>query len=142
MNTNRVEINIAAPVEKVWIAITQSSEIGKYLKNISVDTDWKINSDITYKCFDEKGEIMKWEGMEMIWTGVIQVMDTNKEFTCNYPSKSAGLESESYFLESINPNLTKLTMLQITISKEVADGYKEGNRHTLNLLKTYLENKP
>ena len=139
MNTNNLEILIEVPIAKVWNAITNSQEIKSYMKNIQVESNWEKGSVITYTCYDKDGKVLKWEGMDMIWEGVIEVLDTNKEFTCSYPSKSSGLEKESYFLTSNNENKTLVQLHQQTISKEVAEGYKEGTMHSLKLLKAYLE---
>jgi uncharacterized protein YndB with AHSA1/START domain len=140
MNTNDLEITIGAPIAKVWKAITNSKEIKNYLKNIHVESDWTKGAAITYTCYDEKGKVMKWEGMDMIWKGIIEVLNVEKEYTCIYPDKSSGLEKESYFLEAMDVNTTLVKIRQHTISQEIAEGYKEGTLHTLKLLKTYLEN--
>jgi hypothetical protein len=77
--------------------------------------------------------------MDMIWRGNIKTIEENKELTCVYPSKSTGLIEESYFLEKLNDNRTKLCQVQTLISQEVADGYKDGTAQTLELLKNLLE---
>lgn len=138
MTTNNFEIEINASIEKVWIALTNADEFGKWMTNVKVQTDWKQGSEITYTCYDENGKVSKWEGMDMIWHGHIERFIVEKEFTCVYPSKSTGLEEESYFLEKVEVNKTKLIQVQTLISKEVADGYKEGTSQTLELLKTHL----
>ena len=46
---------------------------------------------------------------------------------------------ESYYLEKLGANKTKLIQTQTLLSQEIADGYKEGVLQTLELLKTYLE---
>ena len=71
---------------------------------------------------------------------MIKKIFKNKEFTCEYPSQSTGLLNESYFLEKVNNHQTKLIQTQTLISQEVADGYKDGVLHTLDLLKLRLEN--
>jgi hypothetical protein len=111
------------------------------MKNINVQTDWKQGSEITYSCFDEKGKVVQWEGMDMVWQGIIKNIDKYKELTCVYPTKSTGLIEESYFLEKIEVNKTRLTQVQTLISKVVADGYKDGALLTLELLKNYLEKR-
>lgn len=140
MTTNKFEIEINASIEKVWIAITNADEFSKWMKNVKVQTDWKQGSEITYTCYDEKGKVSKWEGMDMIWQGKIKTIDTNKELTCEYPSQSTGLIEESYFLEKLSESKTKLIQNQTLTSQEVADGYKEGTSQTLEFLKNQLEN--
>ena len=66
MITNNLEIEINTSVEKVWLAITIAAEFNKWMKRVSVETDWKQGSEITYTCYDENGKIMQWEGMDMI----------------------------------------------------------------------------
>ncbi len=142
MEKNNFEVQINTSVEKVWYAITNSTEFNKWMKSVTVQTDWKEGSTIVYTCYDENGKVMQWEGIDMIWDGLIEKIEKNKVLTCVYPSKSTGLVEESYYLEKLSENKTKLTQVQSLISKEVADGYKEGTAHSLELLKTYLEKKP
>ena len=139
MASNKFEIEINASIDKVWLALTNTDEFGKWMKSIKIQTDWKQGSEITYTCYDENGTVVKWDGMDMIWQGSIKTIEENKEFTCIYPSKSTGLELESFILEKLEDNKTKLTQIQLLISEAIADGYKEGTAHTLNFLKNHLE---
>jgi uncharacterized protein YndB with AHSA1/START domain len=141
MKTNNFEIYINASIEKVWLALTNSVEFNKWMKHVKVETDWKQGSEITYICYDANGNVVKWDGRDMIWNGKIETLNENIELTCLYPSKSTGLEKESYFLETVNDSQTKLIQVQTLTSQEVADGYKEGTSQTLQFLKHYLENK-
>lgn len=141
MVTNNFEIVIDTPIEKVWHAITNTYAFTEWMKSVRVETDWKEGSEITYTCYEENGQVLQWQGMNMIWHGIIKSLVKNKEFTCVYPSKTTGLLDESYFLESINNHQTKLIQIQNLISQEVADGYKDGVLHSLDLLKVYLENQ-
>lgn len=140
MVTNNFEIVIDTPIEKVWNAITNTYAFTEWMKSVRVETDWKEGSEITYTCYEENGQVLQWQGMNMIWHGIIKSLVKNKEFTCVYPSKTTGLLDESYFLESLNNHQTKLIQTQTLISQEVADGYKDGVLHSLDLLKVYLEN--
>lgn len=139
MATNNFAIEINSSIEKVWFALTNSAEFNAWMKNVQVQTDWKKEAEITYTCYDESGKVMQWEGMDMIWQGEIKTIDEHKELTCVYPSKSTGLMDESYYLEKLGANKTKLIQTQTLLSQEIADGYKEGVLQTLELLKTYLE---
>ncbi len=139
MATNNFAIEINSSIEKVWFALTNSTEFNKWMKNVQVQTDWKKGAEITYTCYDESGKVMQWEGMDMIWQGEIKTIEEQKELTCVYPSKSTGLMDESYYLEKLGTNKTKLIQTQTLLSQEIADGYKEGVLQTLELLKTYLE---
>jgi len=139
MTINKFEIEINASIKDVWLALTNSTEVSKWMNNTKVQTNWKQGSEITYTCFDEIGNVTQWAGMNMIWKGNIKVIDEQKELTCVYPDKLTGLEEESYFLEKLSDDKTKLIQIQKLTSQEVADGYKEGTVQTLELLKNHLE---
>lgn len=139
MATNNFEIEINSTLEKVWLALTNSVEFTKWMKNVEVQSDWQKGSEITYTCFDESGKVMQWDGMDMIWKGNIKTIEENKELTCVYPNKSTGLMEESYFLKKMSDYKTKLIQVQKITSQKVADGYKDGTAHTHKLLKNYLE---
>lgn len=140
MFKNNYEITVNAPVEKVWHALTNSEEITKCMESIKVISDWREGSDIEYTCYAKDGSVEEWNGMKMIWKGYIEVLNENKEFTCVYPVETcAGLTKESYFLEKIDQNTTKIVMHQYATSQEVADGYKDGSTEMMDTIKTYLE---
>jgi uncharacterized protein YndB with AHSA1/START domain len=141
MATNNFEIDINASVKEVWSALTNSTELAEWMKNITVQTEWKQGSEIIYTCYDKNGDVLQWSGMDMIWKGEIKIMDEEKELTCVYPDKSTGLEAESYLLKKLAADKTKLIQVQQLTSQEVADGYKQGTAHTLELLKNHLEKK-
>jgi uncharacterized protein YndB with AHSA1/START domain len=140
MITNNFEIEVNTSIDKIWLALTNSTEFNKWMKTVKVQTEWKQGADITYTCYDENDKVMQWEGMDMIWNGIIETIEENKELTCIYPTKRTGLEKESYFLEKLSDSKTKLSQIQILISQAVADGYKDGTAQTLELLKKHLEN--
>jgi len=60
----KTEVNIAAPVSKVWQALTDPAMIKQYLFGTDTATDWKKGSSITYtgewngKPYTDKGEII------------------------------------------------------------------------------------
>lgn len=139
MATNNFEIEMNVSIKEVWLALTNSVEFNKWMKNVTVQTNWKQGSEITYTCFDENGNVLQWNGMDMIWKGNIKIIDECKELTFVYTDKSTGLVEECYFLEKLSAYKTKLIQLQTLTSQEVADGYKDGTSQTLELLKNYLE---
>ena len=139
MIINNLEIEINASVEKVWLALTNATEFNKWMKRVSVETNWKQGSEITYTCYDQNGKVMQWEGMDMIWKGNIKTVVSNKELTCIYPNQSTGLIEESYLIEKLGDHKTKLLQIQTVTTQAVADGYKEGTLHSLQLLKKHLE---
>jgi len=109
MQTNNLEITIKAPVEKAWAALTDSAQIGEWMENVEVETHWHVGSPIKYTCYDEQGQIMKWEGNDMVWDGIIEVFQPDRELTCEYPSKSTGLERESYFSPAHSAHLKSIS---------------------------------
>ena len=78
MATNNFAIEINSSIEKVWFALTNSTEFNKWMKNVQVQTDWKKGAEITYTCYDESGKVMQWEGMDMIWQGEIKQLRSKK----------------------------------------------------------------
>ncbi|WP_304064979.1 SRPBCC family protein [Pedobacter glucosidilyticus] len=139
MVNNKFEIEINASAARVWQALTHTTMLEKWMKNVKVETDWKQGSTIIYTCYDEKGDIFVWNGQKMVWEGIIRIFEENKEFTCSYPDKSTGLVEESYILETLSANKTKLFQTQVFEQQEVADAYQEGTLEMLNLLKAYVE---
>jgi uncharacterized protein YndB with AHSA1/START domain len=139
MATNNFEILINSSIDNVWNALTNSIEFSKWMKNIKVETTWKEADEIIYTCYDKDGNVLQWDGMDMIWKGIIKTIEKNKELTCMYPSKSTGLIEESYFLEKIATDKTKLIQIQTFTTEEIADGYKDGTAQTLELLKNHVE---
>ena len=139
MFKNAYQQTINAPVQSVWFALTHSQEIESYMKNIKVISDWHQGASIEYTCYEQNGSIMEWEGMAMIWKGVIEVLDENKEFTCLYPDTETGLVKERYLLQVIDANTTNLIFEQYTITAEMGQKYKDGTQETLKLLKSFLE---
>jgi uncharacterized protein YndB with AHSA1/START domain len=137
INTN--ETTIKAKPEIVWQALTTSDNISTYMVNIKVVSDWQQGSSIVYTHYEKDGSITMWEGMQMIWTGVIEVLNPNQQFDVRYTDQSTGLVHESYTLEAINSVETKVTFIQELVSQKIADNYKEGNEYSLNALKSYLE---
>jgi uncharacterized protein YndB with AHSA1/START domain len=141
MAQNNFELSINANIKNVWLALTNSYEFSKWMPNVKVKTNWIEGSQINYTCYDTNGNVIKWDNKEMIWDGIIETIKEDKELTCIYPSKSTGLEKESYLLEKISENETKLIQVQTLTSQEIADGYKDGTSQVLQFLKSYLENK-
>lgn len=67
MYSNTYEITIVAPIDAVWLALTNSNEISQYMKNIQVVSDWRVHTDIEYTCYNDDGTIMEWNNMKMVW---------------------------------------------------------------------------
>jgi uncharacterized protein YndB with AHSA1/START domain len=140
MFANNLSITIKAPIEDVWQSLTDSKMLPQWLPNMKVVSKWQVGSPVIYTCYDDDGNIIEWEGMKMVWEGVIKTLVLNTEFSIEYPSESAGLVSEIYTLEKIDENTTTLFQSQFAVSQEVADSYISGTKDSLELLKDYLEN--
>jgi uncharacterized protein YndB with AHSA1/START domain len=61
------DIDISAPPERVWAALTDPKEIAKYMFGTSVEATWRPGSSITWsgewegKPYQDKGEILEVE---------------------------------------------------------------------------------
>jgi uncharacterized protein YndB with AHSA1/START domain len=140
MFANNLSITIKAPIEDVWQALTDSKMLPQWLPNMKVVSNWQVGSSVVYTCYNDEGKIMEWEGMQMVWDGIIKTLIPNTEFSIEYPSELAGLVSEIYTFEKIDANTTTLFQSQFAVSQEVADSYVSGTEDSLELLKDYLEN--
>ncbi|MBC7472302.1 MAG: SRPBCC domain-containing protein [candidate division SR1 bacterium] len=138
--TNNHTTTVNSSLEKVWFALTNSDEISKYLLSMKVVSNWTEESKIEYTHYDKNGKITEWNGTKMIWSGIIETLELNKLFTVNYTGSPTGVIKETYSLERVNKKTTKLDFVQTITTLEMADNYKEGNEHSLNALKKYLEN--
>jgi uncharacterized protein YndB with AHSA1/START domain len=63
--TATAEIDIAAPTQRVWTALTDPDQIEKYMFGSRVDSDWTVGSAITWsgdyegKVYQDRGEILE-----------------------------------------------------------------------------------
>ncbi len=61
------DIDISAPPQRVWTALTDPEEIAKYMFGTSVESTWRPGSNITWsgewegKPYQDKGEILEVE---------------------------------------------------------------------------------
>jgi uncharacterized protein YndB with AHSA1/START domain len=61
------KIDIAAPAEKVWAALTEPDQIAAYMFGSQVETDWEVGSPITWngewegKPYQDKGEVLAYD---------------------------------------------------------------------------------
>ena len=137
-NIAKVEIEINAPVEKVWRALTTPSMIKHFLFGTEVVSDWKEGSSIKYK-----GE---WNGTQYEDKGTILKMIPNKLFVSTYWSSMGGKEDKpenyntvSYKLESIEGK-TKLILEQDKNASQEDKAHSEQNwQKVLVSLKKLLE---
>lgn len=139
MYSNNLEIIINSSVTNVWQALTDNEKVKQWMENVKVDTDWKEGSTIKYTCYDTKGNVVTWNGKQMIWDGIIQKMSPNKELTFLYPSKASGLEKEKYNLVELFPEITKINFVQECMTENIAKNYVDGAKDMLGKLKNFLE---
>ena len=102
MYTNNLEIIVYAPIKKVWKALTDADKIKVWMKNVKVETDWKEGSSILFMAYDNFGNIMTWEGKQMIWDGIIEKFVPGKELVVIYQMIHEKVTSTPELLKKIN----------------------------------------
>lgn len=139
METSTFKIEILAPIQKVWDAISTTQGMKVWAEWLKVDTDWQMNNPIVLTCYDEKGQILEHNGEEMVFRGIIEVKEEKKEITYSYPEKLAGIEKESYLLDEIDAGTTCVTFTQTCTSEEIAKDQEESQKQLMEMLKRKLE---
>ncbi len=139
--TGRVSIEIDAPVQKVWEALTTPEIIKQYFFGTTAVSDWKVGSSIIFK-----GE---WEGKSYIDKGTILSILPLKMFRYNYWGSMSGIEDkpENYAIITYNlfedGDITLLTIVQENIPDRKMKEHSEKNWNTvLHNLRDLLERKP
>lgn len=135
---NDYELTIEAPVAKVWQALTDKRVAEEWMLSVKVESDWAEGANIRFTCYDDKGNVAQWQGMDMIWNGTITRLVEQKEFTTKYDG-SAGVLLESYLLDADGPTTTRVKFHQECTNEEAAKGYREGTDEQFVMLKKYLE---
>lgn len=138
--TARVSITIAAPVNKVWQALTDPDLIRQYLFGTNTVSDWKKGSSITYT-----GE---WQGKPYTDKGEIIDIVPEKLLHTTYLSGNSGKEDKPenyahviYELEPRGSNTTIVSLSQSNIKDEAELKHMEENwGMVLNGMKKLLEN--
>ena len=134
----KVEVNINAPVSKVWEALTNPHIIKQYLFGTEVVTDWSVGSPIIWKGV--------WQGKPYEDKGKIVQIIPEKLLETTYWSSMAGLSDKpenfkkvTYALSEENSN-TKLILTQDNnISKEDVIHSEQNWKMVLDGLKKLLE---
>ena len=123
--TGRVELDIKAPVEKVWEALTTPEIIKQYLFDTNTFTDWKVGHPIIFK-----GE---WEGKPYTDKGTILEIEKNKMIKYDYWSPRSGNEDkpENYVIITYHlknkGDYTTLVITQENIPDEKMKEHSEEN---------------
>lgn len=141
MKTSTFAIEILAPIQEVWKAISTTEGMKTWAGWLNVDTDWQVNSPIVLTCYTEKGEVMEYNGEKMIFNGIIEVKKENKEIAYLYPEKLVGIVKERYVLDEIDAGSTCVTFSQTCTSEEIAKDQEEGQKQSMEMLKKKLEEK-
>ncbi|MEP7373940.1 MAG: SRPBCC family protein [Chitinophagaceae bacterium] len=137
----KVSININAPTERVWEALTTPSIIKQYFFGTTAVSDWKAGSPLIFR-----GE---WEGKKYEDKGTILETIPEKLFRYTYWGSMSGIEDKpenyatiTYSLEDRN-EYTGLTITQENIPDEKMKEHSEKNwNKVLNNLKQLLEKQP
>ena len=138
--TGRVELEINAPVEKVWDALTKPDIIKQYFFGTNTITDWKVGSPIIFK-----GE---WEGKSYEDKGTILEIAKNKMIKYDYWSSMSGIEDKpenyvivTYHLKPMDTK-TKLVITQENIPDEKMKAHSEENwKKVMGDMKKLVEKK-
>ncbi len=141
MKTSTIEIEISVPVQKVWQAISTTEGMQAWRGSLKVESDWQVSHPIIITCYDDKGVVLEYNGEKMIFNGIIEVKNDNKEITCSYPEKVGGIEKESYLLKEIDSNTTHVTFVQTCTTEEKAKDMYGGMKQIMETLKKVLELK-
>src|SRR5688572_15677543 len=114
--TAETSVNIDAPADKVWKALTTPEHIAKYFHGTQVTSEWKVGAAITYK-----GE---YNNTQYEDKGIIKKFEPNKVFASTYWSSMGGKEDKpenynlvTYTLEE-GRGKTLLTVTQDNIATD------------------------
>jgi len=84
------EVDINAPIDKVWDALTNPEVVKKYLHNTNVVTDWKVGGPITWhgvwndKPYEDKGIVLIFEPNKLLQTTHWSPMSGSEDKPENY----------------------------------------------------------
>jgi uncharacterized protein YndB with AHSA1/START domain len=134
----RAEITIAAPVNRVWEAVTDPEQISQYMFGTEVVTTWEPGSPIVYR-----GE---WQGKRYEDKGTILEVQPERLLRSTHFSPLSGLDdvpenyhTVTYTLEDDGGG-TRLTLTQDNNADAEAAAHSEQNWKTmLEALRALLE---
>ena len=118
-------IEIDAPAEKVWDALTDPARIKRYMFGSDVATDWQVGSAITWsgewqgKPYQDKGEILKKEERRLIEYSHFSPMMGKPDVPENYHTVRIELSEQD--------GKTTATLRQDNNADETARAHSEKN---------------
>ena len=138
--TGRVELEINAPIDQVWDALTKPEIIKQYFFGTNTFTDWKMGSPIIFR-----GE---WEGKSYEDKGTILEVTKYKMIKYDYWSSMSGIEDKpenyviiTYHLTQVDTK-TKLVITQENIPDEKMKEHSEENwKKVMGDMKKIVEKK-
>lgn len=135
----QTSINIQAPVNKVWQALTDPKLIKQYLFGTNAVSDWKEGSSITYsgewegKSYQDKGEIVKIIPEKLLHTTYLSSMSNKEDKPENYANVIYEIEPQD--------NSSQITITQDNIeNEEQVDHMIQNWNMVLSGMKKLLEN--
>lgn len=136
--TATASVDIHAPAQTVWNALTDPEKIRQYLFGTHAECDWRVGSPITYS-----GE---WEGKAYVDKGVILESVPGERLVMTYWSSFSGVadmpenyQKITYRLQPI-AGATRLTVVQENHRSREARAHSQQNwRLVLDALKKIVE---
>jgi len=128
-------VYIAAPIEKIWAALTEGSISKEYWGGRAVESDWRVGSPVRFRIDAETYDVVRAQVLEI---------DPPRHLAMGWTYDLTPLQPSSrvtYALEQVSPENVKLTVTHEVweTGSEVDDRLKNGWPAILSSLKSYLE---
>ena len=132
------EIEIEAPQQRVWTALTDPVEIEKYMFGSHVVTDWKPGSPIVWKGeyegkkYEDRGKILEFEPERRLRVTHFSPLSGQEDVPANYHTLTSELEG--------NGGKTHVALRQDNnATAEAAEHSKSNWEKMLSVLKEVVE---
>lgn len=134
----RAEVDVAAPADRVWAALTQPEQIAAYMQGSRVTTTWEVGTPISWEGqyeghpYTDKGEILTYnEPFELSMTHYSPLMgepdEPDKYHTLVYTLTTTGSGTHIALSQDGND------------SEEQAEQFSSNWQSMLNELKAHVE---